>query len=73
MGSLNATGIARFVEEPPAHAAQALISYLEPVLGRRVFWRIAAQSALTEAMGDFLNYHSQGQLDAERSPPAICT
>ena len=54
-------------------AAQALISYLEHVLGRRVFWRIAAQPALTEAMGDFLNYHSQGRLDAERSPPTVCT
>lgn len=62
-----------WLESGNHNAAQALISYLEPVLGKRVFWRIAAQSALTEAMGDFLNYHSQGRLDAERSPPTVCT
>ncbi len=44
------------------NAAQGLIEGLEPVLGERRFWQVAAQAELTLAMEDFLNYHGHGQL-----------
>lgn len=49
------------------NAAQELIKRLVPVLGEKRFWRVVAQEELSPAMYDFINYHSHGRLDAERS------
>ncbi|MYN00825.1 hypothetical protein GTP41_01805 [Pseudoduganella sp. DS3] len=45
------------------NCSQGLIEGLIPMLGEARFWDIAAQTELTPAMADFLNYHSHGKLD----------
>jgi hypothetical protein len=44
------------------NCSSGLIQGLIPVLGERRFWETAAKLELTEAMSDFLNYHSHGKL-----------
>jgi hypothetical protein len=45
------------------NCGEGLIEGLVPMLGEARFWGIAAQTELTLAMADFLNYHSHGKLN----------
>lgn len=37
---------------------------MEPMLGTRKFWRVVCEEPLSQAMRDFINYQSNGKLDA---------
>lgn len=39
------------------NAAQHLIKYLEPVLGKQRFWKVVGDEPTTDVMRDFLVYH----------------
>lgn len=49
------------------NASRGLIEGFVPVLGEARFWMIAAESDVTPAMAEFLNYYGQGKLNKYRA------
>ncbi len=53
-----------FLRTGAHNAAAELIIKMEPMLGTRKFWRVVCEEPLSQAMRDFINYQSNGKLDA---------
>lgn len=53
-----------FLRTGAHNAAGELIRKMEPMLGTHKFWRVVCEEPLSWAMRDFINYQSNGKLDA---------